>query len=154
MNVNCNSNENIYEATITISFPCKQTIMEHDIKKFNLTQFESRIWNLVNLLVRRKKLCFSRLCRSKYHRSIMLPLQCDFFFKMCTFSYGHLFLVSIFYQPTSEKNQVHSGDLTNCKQTWQLIKFYLIENMKGDRGNWLAQLKFPFLSILWLFLLP
>ena len=71
---------------------------------------------------------------------------------MCTFSYGHLFLVSIFYQPTSEKNQVHSGDLTNCKQTWQLIKFYLIENMKGDRGNWLAQLKFPFLSILWLFL--
>ena len=52
MNVSCNSNENIYEATITISFPCKQTIMEHDIKKFNLTQVESRIWNLINLLVK------------------------------------------------------------------------------------------------------
>ena len=34
------------------------------------------------------------------------------FFKMCTFSYGHLFLVSIFYQLTSENNQVHTGDLT------------------------------------------
>ena len=92
-------------------------------------------------------MCFSCLCRSKHHKSIMLPLQCNFF-KMCTFSYGHLFLVSIFYQPTSEKNQVDNGDLTNCKQTRQLIKFYLIENMKGDRGNWLAQFKFPFLSIL------
>ena len=77
-----------------------------------------------------------------------------FFFKMCTFSYGHLFLVSIFYQLTSEKNQVHTGDLTHCKQTLQLIKFYLIKNMKGNRGNWLAQFKFPFLSILWSFLLP
>ena len=66
-----------------------------------------------------------------------------FFFKMCTFTYGHLFLVSIFYQ------QVHTGDLTHCKQTLQLIKFYLIKNMKGNiRGNWLAQFKFPFLSIL------
>ena len=67
---------------------------------------------------------------------------------MCTFSYGNLYLVSIFCQPTSEMSQVHTGDLTNCKQTRQLIEFYLIENMKGDRGNWLALFKFPFLSIL------
>ena len=88
-------------------------------------------------------MCFSCFCHSKYHKSIMPPLKCDFFFKMCTFTYGHLFLVSIFYQ------QVHTGDLTHCKQTLQLIKFYLIKNMKGNiRGNWLAQFKFPFLSIL------
>ena len=49
------------------------------------------------------------------------------FLKMCTFSYGHLFLVSIFCPLTSEKNQVHTGDLTHCKQTLQLIKFYLIK---------------------------
>ena len=66
---------------------------------------------------------------------------------MCTFSYGHLFLVSILYQLTSEKNQVHNSDLTHCKQTLQLIKFYLIKNMKGNRGNWLAQFEF-LLSIL------
>ena len=56
MNVSCNSNENICEATITITFPCKQTIMKHDANKFNLTQFECRIQNLINLLVNRKKL--------------------------------------------------------------------------------------------------
>ena len=60
----------------------------------------------------------------------MPPLQCDFF-KMCTFSYGHLSLVSIFYQVTSEKNQVHASHLTHWKQTLQLIKFYMIKNMKG-----------------------
>ena len=84
--------------------------------------------------------------QSSYHFSVI-------FFKMCTFSYGNLYLVSIFCQPTSEMSQVHNGDLTNCKQTRQLIEFYLIENMKGDRGNWLALFKFPFLSILWSFLL-
>ena len=78
----------------------------------------------------------------------MPPFQWVFFFKMCNFSHGHLFLLSIFYQLTSEKNQVHTGDLTYCKQTLQLIKFYLINNMKGNRGNWLAQFKFPFLGIL------
>ena len=50
---------------------------------------------------------------------------------MCTSPYGYLFLVSIFYQLTSEKNQVHNGDLTHCKQTLQLIKFYLITNMRA-----------------------
>ena len=39
MNVSCNSNENICAATITITCPCKQTIMKYDINKFNLTQF-------------------------------------------------------------------------------------------------------------------
>ena len=56
MNVSCNSNENICAATITITCPCKQTIMKYDINKFNLTQFECRTRNLINLLVNRKKL--------------------------------------------------------------------------------------------------
>ena len=30
--------------------------MKHDLNKFNLTQFECRIWNLINLHVNRKKL--------------------------------------------------------------------------------------------------
>ena len=53
MNVSCDSNENICEATITITFPCKQTMMKHDTDKFNFTQFECTIRNLVNLLVNR-----------------------------------------------------------------------------------------------------
>ena len=93
-------------------------------------------------------MCFTCFCHSKYHKSIRV-----IFLKMCTFSYGHLCLVSIFYQLTSEENQVHTGDLTHFKQTLQLIRFYLIKNMKSDRGNWLAQFKFPFLGILGLFLL-
>ena len=147
--VSCDSNENICEATITITFPCKQTMMKHDMDKFNFTQFECTIRNLVNLLVKREKALYV------FPASVILNItnqSCHYFsvifFKMCTFSYGHLFLVSIFYQLTSEKNQVHTGDLTHCKQTLQLIKFYLIKNMKGNRGNWLAQFKFPFLSIL------
>ena len=57
-------------------------------------------------------------------------------FLMCSFSYGHLILVSIFYQLTFEKNQVHTADdLKHCRQTLKLIKFYLIKNMKGNRGN-------------------
>ena len=55
MNANCDYNKNICEA-ITITFPGKQTIMKHDMNKFNLTQFECRIQNLINLLVNRKKL--------------------------------------------------------------------------------------------------
>ena len=56
MNVSCDSNENICEATITITFPCKQTMMKFDMDKFSLTQFECRMRNLINLLVNRKKL--------------------------------------------------------------------------------------------------
>ena len=53
-------------------------------------------------------------------------------FLICTFSYGHLILVSIFYQLTFEKNQVHTADdLKHCRQILKLIKFY----MKGNRGN-------------------
>ena len=48
MNVSCDSNENICEATITITFPFKETIIKHDMDKFNFTQFESRILNLIN----------------------------------------------------------------------------------------------------------
>ena len=75
------------------------------------------------------------------------------FLKICSFSYGHLFLVSIFYQLTSEKNQVLGGDLAYCKQTLKLIKLYVIKNMKGNKGNWPAKFTFPLLSILWSFLL-
>ena len=71
MNVNCDCNKNICEA-ITITFPGKQTIMKHDMNKFNLTQSECRIQNLINLLVNKKMLkVFSCLCHSKYHKSIM-----------------------------------------------------------------------------------
>ena len=36
VNVNCNGNGNICEAVIiTITFPCKQTMMKHDINKFD-----------------------------------------------------------------------------------------------------------------------
>ena len=73
--------------------------------------------------------------------------------KMFTFSCGHLFLVSIFYQLTSEMNQLYTSNMTHCKQTLQMIKFYLIK-IKKNRGNWLAQFKFPFLGILWSFRLP
>ena len=138
MNVNCNGNENICEAIITITFPWKQTILkQYDMNKFNLTQFKCRIQNLINKI-------------SQINHATTLVW---FFFMMCagTFSYGHLILVSIFYQLTYEKNQVYTGNLTHCRQTLQLIKFYFIKNMKGSRGNWLAQFEFPFLSILWCF---
>ena len=56
MNLHWDGNQNICEAIITITFPFKQTIVKHDMNKCNLTQFESRIQNLINLLVNRKKL--------------------------------------------------------------------------------------------------
>ena len=115
MNVNCDGNENVSEAIIIINFPCKQTITKHAMNQFNLTQFEYRIQNLINLFV------FFCFCHSKYYKSITPPLKCNFF--MFTFWYGHLILVSIFYQLTFQKNQVLTGSLTNCRQTLQLINF-------------------------------
>ena len=56
MNVNCDCSKHICEAIITITFPGKQTLMKHDMKKFKFTQFECRIQNPINLLVNRKKL--------------------------------------------------------------------------------------------------
>ena len=56
MNANCDCSKHICEAIITITFPGKQTLMKHDMKKFKLTQFECRIQNPINLLVNRKKL--------------------------------------------------------------------------------------------------
>ena len=47
MNVNCDCNKNC-EAIIKITFPGKQTIMKRDINKFNFTQFECRIQNIIN----------------------------------------------------------------------------------------------------------
>ena len=55
---------------------------------------------------------------------------------MSAFSYGHLFLVSIFYQLTSQKNQVHTVSSTPYDwETLKLFKFYLIKNLKGNGGN-------------------
>ena len=121
---------------ITITFPCKQTTVKHDMYKFDHTQFEHRIQNLINLLVNRKKLnvffpdsvILNITNQSHQHFSVI-------FLMMCTFSYGHLFLISIFYQLTSEKNQVHTGNLTHSRQTLPLIKFHLIKNTKGNKGN-------------------
>ena len=125
MNVNCDYNKNICEAAITIIFPAKQTIMKHDMNKFNLTQFECRIQNLINLQInlpvnRKSWMCFSCFSHSKYHTSIMPPLQCDFLM-MCAFSYGWLFWVAIFYHLTFEKNEVYTGNLTHFRQTLLLI---------------------------------
>ena len=33
---------------IAITFPCKQTVVKHDMKRFYLTQFEYRIQTLIN----------------------------------------------------------------------------------------------------------
>ena len=72
--------DNISEATITITFPYKQTIMKHVMDKFNLTQFECRIQNLINLLLNRKNLnIFFLLLSFLITPTITLPLQCDFF---------------------------------------------------------------------------
>ena len=69
-------------------------------------------------------MCFSCFRHSKYHKSIMPPPSFSvIFLMMSTFSRGQLFLVSIFYQLTSEKNEVHTGNLTHCRQT--LIKFFV-----------------------------
>ena len=77
---------------------------------------------------------FSCFCHSKYHKSIMPPHQCDFLELVYFFLWKSTF--SIYLLPAeSEKNQVHTGDLTHCRQTLHLIKFYLIKNMKGNRGN-------------------
>ena len=40
MNVSCDGNQNICEAIITMTSPCKQPTMKHDRNKFNLTQFQ------------------------------------------------------------------------------------------------------------------
>ena len=59
-----------------------------------------------------------------------------FFWQCVLFSYGHWFSVSIFYQLISEKNQVHTSDLTHCNQlinffkskTWRAIEEFASTN--------------------------
>ena len=75
-------------------------------------------------------MCFSCFCHSKYHNIN----NSGIFLMMCTFAYGHLILVSIFYQLTSRKDQIHTGNLKHCRQTLQLFEFCLIKNMKGHRA--------------------
>ena len=147
MNVSCSSNENICEATITVTF-LKQTTMKHDMKKFHLTQCKCRIWNLINLLVIRKSsMCFFCFCHSKYHKSIMAPLQCDFL-EDVYFSCGHLILLPTYLS-------IHLRRRKFTLVIWNIIwlNFIWSKNMKGNRGNWPAQFKFLFFRILWSFLL-
>ena len=113
MNVNCDYNKNICEAVITIIFPAKQTIMKHNMNKFNLTQFECRIQKQINLQInlpvnRKSWMCFSCFSHSKYHINHATT-------SMCAFSYGWLFWVAIFYHLTFEKNEVYTGNLTHCR---------------------------------------
>ena len=113
MNVNYDSNENIWEATVTITFPCKQSIKKHDMNKFDMNT-ESEIllpykWGKAQCVFP-AAVILNIANQSRHQFSVS-------FLKICSFSYGHLFLVSIFYQLTSEKNQVHGGDLAHCKQT-------------------------------------
>ena len=136
MNVNCDSNKNICEGIITITFLYTQTIKKHDMNKVNLTQFESRIQNLINLLVNRKsQMCFSCFCHSKYHKSVTPTLQYDFFDDVYFFSWTSIFSIYLLPADIWELNQAHTGTWTHCKQTIPLIKIYLIKNMKGNRGN-------------------
>ena len=98
----------------------------------NLTQFECSIQSLINFWEIGKNLMFfSCFCHSKHHKTIPPLIQCDFLM-MCTLSYGRLFLVSIFYQLTFEKNQVYTGNLTHCRQTLQLIKFLFDQKHEGQ----------------------
>ena len=80
---------------ITITFPCKQPIMKHDMDKFNLTQFECRIRNLINLKVNRNLNRISCFCHSKYHKSIMPPLKCDFFQDVYFFLWSSVFSIHL-----------------------------------------------------------
>ena len=109
MNVNCDCNKNICEA-ITITFPGKQTIMKHDMNKFNLTQSECRIQNLINLLVNRKKLNvfflplsfymarlsgqYSNNLNIQYIHYIPLPY---FLFPLCRYIFSLLYFSFSFY---------------------------------------------------------
>ena len=93
MNVNYDSNENIWEATVTITFPCKQSIKKHDMNKFDLTQFEYRITNLVTLQVGKSSMCFSCRCHSKYRKSITPPIQCQFFEDLLFFLRSSIFSI-------------------------------------------------------------
>ena len=72
MNVNCGGDEVICEAIITITFPWKQTIMKHVMNKFNLTQFDCRIQNLINSQVIRKNVNVFFLLLSFYVLFLMV----------------------------------------------------------------------------------
>ena len=94
--------DNISEATITITFPYKQTIMKHVMDKFNLTQFECRIQNLINLLLNRKKpqyifpasVIFNITNQSRYHFSVIF-FKDVYFFLWSSISSIHLLPANI-----------------------------------------------------------
>lgn len=89
MNVNSKGNDNICEALIIITSPCTQTIMRHNMNKFNLTQFECRIQIYITYWwIGKKSMCFSASVilnvtnQSPHHLGVIF----FFFVMMCTFS--------------------------------------------------------------------
>ena len=91
MNVNCDCNKNICEA-ITITFPGKQTIMKHDMNKFNLTQFECRIQSLTCWWIEKAQCVFPASVilnitnQSCYHFSVIFFNDVCFFLWMAILS--------------------------------------------------------------------
>ena len=97
-------------------------------------------------------MCFPYFCHCKYNKQIT-PLLQWVFLMVCTFSYGHLFLVSIFYHLTFEKNQVHIGNLTNCRKILLLIKFYLNKKRGGQQRKLTSTIQVSLLKYTVVFLL-
>ena len=94
-------------------------------------------------------MCFSCFCHSKYHKSIMPPLQWDFFFNdVYFFLWTAIFCIYLLPADIWEEWSPHRK-FDTLQATLPLIKFYLIKNMSGNRGNYLAKFKFPLLGILW-----
>ena len=68
--------------------------------------------------------------------------------RVYNFSYGHPFL-SIFYQLTSEKNQVHTGNLAHNRKTLLLIKFYLNKKHRGQLRKLPSTIQVPYLKYIY-----
>ena len=126
------------------------------MNEFNLTHFERIIQNLkwINLTcswIRKTSICFSCYYHSKYQTCHYTKLR-KIFPSMVTllwfFDDVHsLFWPSIFIiyllPASSEKNEVHTGNLTHFKQILQLINFCWIKNIKGIKIN-IKGCSFPF----------
>ena len=92
---------------------------------------------------------FSCFCHSKYHQSITPPLQWDFlddvyFFLMEIYS-SYIFFTS--WHLRRIKSTLVIWNIAGKCYNWS--NFIWIKNMKCNKRNYLAQSKFPFLSILW-----
>lgn len=104
----------ICEAIIIVTFPYKQTILKYIIRKNLISpslNVESKIWLTCSWVG--KAMGFSCDYHSNYHNPMQNQISSNFMIHsrlsvillmLCTFYCGHLFLISIFYQLTSEKN--------------------------------------------------